>query len=388
MKLDFIELAGFRGFRDKIRIELTKGFTILSGHNGTGKSTVLDAIDFALTGTINKFNVKEAKGGGLDEHIWWVGSGKADAHYVSVGFVDDTDERFVVSRSRENGCTMEPSEIISQLCNPRSAQTASVATLLQTTLIRDEFIAAFSLDLPEQMRFTLVRDAIGSMVGPDYSDRTEAILNAAVGARNRQNERIKEVQSELGRALGSLTDARSLAERSADLADALKIIESLPVSLPPTLAERIQVIQRLIAERRLALGQMETMRAQLKDLSNEVAFFSSPNAQEELGTLRAARDKAIKEKALADERLDLAVKADVAEREGDQFAAHISALLEHGEAIGLLSGHCPLCDAARTQPEFAMAIASARTRLASACAAFGLSVRNFGVQPNVSITIG
>ena len=76
MKLEFVELSGFRGFRDKVRFDLARGFTVLSGRNGTGKSTVLDAIDFALTGTINKFSVKAAKGGGLDEHIWWVGQGK------------------------------------------------------------------------------------------------------------------------------------------------------------------------------------------------------------------------------------------------------------------------------------------------------------------------
>jgi chromosome segregation protein len=39
--------------------------------------------------------------------------------------------------------------------------------------------------------------------------------------------------------------------------------------------------------------------------------------------------------------------------------------LEHGEAVGLIEGHCPLCDAARTQPEFAAAIAAARIRLAA-----------------------
>jgi energy-coupling factor transporter ATP-binding protein EcfA2 len=211
MKLEFVELSGFRGFRDKVRFELAKGFTVLNGHNGTGKSTVLDAIDFALTGTINKFSVKAAKGGGLDEHIWWVGSGKSEAHFVSVGFVNDAGEKFVVSRSRESGCTLQPSEIVARLCSRRSAHKASVETLLRTTLIRDEFIAGLSLDLPEQMRFTFVREAIGSMVGPDYSERTAAILNAANTAKNRQDGRIKEIQNELGRTLGELTDARSLA---------------------------------------------------------------------------------------------------------------------------------------------------------------------------------
>ena len=365
MKLEFVELSGFRGFRDKVRFDLASGFTVLNGHNGTGKSTVLDAIDFALTGTINKFSVKAAKGGGLDEHIWWVGSGKAEAHSVSVGFVNDAEERLVVTRSRESGCTVAPAEILSRLCSQRSAHKASVETLLQTTLIRDEFIAGLSLDLPEQTRFTLVREAIGSMVGPDYSARTEAISNAASAAKNRQEGRIKEIQNELGRTLGELTDARSLAERSADLSEALKIIESLPISLPPSLAERVEAIQRLIADRRLVLQQLDLMRARLKEVDSEAAFFSSSNAREQVDGVRTGRERAVQEKTLADERLALAIKTDAVEKEGDEFATHMSAILQHGEAIGLIEGHCPLCDAARTRPEFAGAIAAARARLAA-----------------------
>lgn len=365
MKLEFVEISGFRGFRDKVRFELARGFTVLNGHNGTGKSTVLDAIDFALTGTINKFSVKAAKGGGLDEHIWWVGSGKAETHSVSVGFVNDAEERFVVTRSRESGCTVQPSEILTRLCSHRSAHKASVETLLQTTLIRDEFIAGLSLDLPEQTRFTLVREAIGSMVGPDYSGRTTAIFNAANTAKNKQDDRIKEIQSELGRTLGELTDARSLAERSADLSEALKIIESLPISMPTGVAERVETVQRLIAERRLVLQELDAMRTRLKELDNEAAFFSSSAAQEQMDGARAGRQKAAQDKTLAEERLALASQADVAEKEGDEFATHISAILEHGEAVGLIEGHCPLCDAAHTQPEFAAAIATARTRLAA-----------------------
>jgi chromosome segregation protein len=365
MKLEFVELSGFRGFREKVRFDLAPGFTVLNGHNGTGKSTVLDGIDFALTGTINKFSVKAAKGGGLDEHIWWVGPGKAEAHFVSVGFVNDAAEKFVITRTRESGCSVQPSEITSRLCSQRSAHIATVETLLQTTLIRDEFIAGLSLDLPEQTRFTLVREAIGSMVGPDYSGRTAEILNAASTAKTRQDGRIKEVQNELGRTLGELTDARSVAERSADLSEALKIIESLPISLPPGLAERVQSIQRLIADRRLVLQQLDGLRMRLKELETEASFFSSGNAQEQLAGAGAAREKALRDKAVADDRLGLAIRADAAEKDSDEFATHISAILDHGETVGLIEGHCPLCDAARTQPEFAAAISAARVRLAS-----------------------
>ena len=116
MKLQFVEMAGFRGFREKMRFDLATGFTVLSGRNGTGKSTLLDAVDYALTGTINKFSVKEAKGGGLQAHLWWVGDGQAAAHYVSVGFIDDIGNQFVITRSRERGCDTDAGKILLLLC--------------------------------------------------------------------------------------------------------------------------------------------------------------------------------------------------------------------------------------------------------------------------------
>ena len=61
MKVDFVELSGFRGVRDQLRVDFSDGFVVLVGRNGAGKSTVIDAIDFAMTGTINRFAVKEAK---------------------------------------------------------------------------------------------------------------------------------------------------------------------------------------------------------------------------------------------------------------------------------------------------------------------------------------
>jgi chromosome segregation protein len=364
MKLEFVELAGFRGFRDKTRLEFPGGFTVLTGRNGTGKSTVLDAIDFAITGTISKFLVKDARGGGLDEHIWWVGTGKAEAHYVTVGFIKDNGEPLVVNRSRERGCNIQPNEMIKQLCSEGAASRASIDTLLQTTLIRDELIAALSLDLPEQARFAAVRAAIGGMVGPDYSGRTKAIFEAAETAKNKQNDRIKDVQNELGRLLGDLTEARSVAERSTDITDALQIVESLPISLPSGLTERIEAIRKLTIEKKVALQQIESARTLSRELFPEITYLNSPSAQAEAEAARVAQENASRETTLADERLALAVRLDAAEKESDEHATHMAAILEHGAAVGLQAGHCPLCDAVRTTAEFEAAISSAKARMA------------------------
>jgi len=364
MKLAFVEMAGFRGFRDKIRFDLPSGFMILSGRNGSGKSTLLDAIDFAITGTINKFAVKEARGGGLEEHIWWVGDGKPEAHYVSVGFIDEDGSQFAITRSRERGPDQPPEEILKRLCSSELAVRSSVGTLMQTTLIRDELIAALSLDLPEQARFAAVRAAIGGMVGPDYSGRTEAILAAATTARNKQSERVKEVQAEVGRALGEVTEARSSAERSSGIADALRILDSIVPPLPTDLVERTEATRKLLAERRLALRDIERARLQAEEAQPELTFFNSPGALKEIELAKAAQEVAGKAKAAADERLALAVQLDEAERATDAFATHMAAIIEHGSALGLHDGHCPLCEAVRTPEQFNNAISASRKLLA------------------------
>src|SRR5882672_4857849 len=108
MKLEFVEIAGFRGFRNLVRFDLPPSFVVLSGRNGSGKSTILDAVEFAITGTIGKFQVTEARGGGLEAHIWWVGKIPAPEHYVRVGFVNGKGEHLTIDRSRARGSNIEP----------------------------------------------------------------------------------------------------------------------------------------------------------------------------------------------------------------------------------------------------------------------------------------
>ena len=59
-----------------------------------------------------------------------------------------------------------------------------------------------------------------------------------------------------------------------------------------------------------------------------------------------------------------AIRLDAVVRESNEHAAHMAALLEHGAAVGLQEGHCPLCDAARTEEEFEGALAAVKAQLA------------------------
>src|SRR5205823_3005013 len=115
--------------------------------------------------------------------------GKPKNHHVTVSFIANDGSRFAVTRSRDHGVDVEPGEIAARLCRPGGLSSESLETLIRTTLIRDELIAALSLDLPGQARFAAVREAVGSMTGRNYSNRTDAILNAAHTALGEEQER-------------------------------------------------------------------------------------------------------------------------------------------------------------------------------------------------------
>ena len=48
MKLAYVDLCGFRGYRKRLRIDFAEDFTIIDGRNGVGKSTIFDAVEYAL----------------------------------------------------------------------------------------------------------------------------------------------------------------------------------------------------------------------------------------------------------------------------------------------------------------------------------------------------
>jgi DNA repair exonuclease SbcCD ATPase subunit len=365
MRLAFIEVAGFRGFKDKARFDLQGGFAVLTGRNGAGKSTVLDAVDFALTGSINKYPVTSAKGGGLDDHIWWVGEGHPKEEYVTVGFVSDDGDELVVTRSRERGLERPLDELARQLHSAGSPPEAWLETLMQTSLIRDEKIAALSLDLPGQARFAAVRDAIGGLVGPDHSKRTDAILNAASAAKVAQEKRVADAQAELGRLLSALTEARSLAERQADVAEAEQIISSLAPDLGGAPRERDELLRRRIVEKKQSELHLADAVAKAEELEGQRRQLESATGLEAIAAARAEHAAAKLAKERADEVLADALQLEARERESDHLLSHMVALLDHGEAVGLQAGHCPLCDAPRSAEKFAAAVAVARSKLSA-----------------------
>ncbi len=365
MRLSYVQIEGFRGFKDAMRFEFPAGFVVLTGRNGAGKSTVLDAVDYALTGSISKYMIKGAKGGGLDSHVWWVGEGAPAAHYVEVGFVAPDGGEIRINRSRDHGLQSPLDEVGRQLCSGQMTGIAWPENLMQTTLIRDETLAGLSLDLPEQARFEAVRAAIGGLTGPDYSGRTSELTKAANTAKAAQDAKLAETQAELGRTLSALTEARSIAERQADVSEAEGIIRRLAPDLDGTGGDRSEQLRRQVAERKQSVPALMEAISKAEAVAAEENYFLSDTGLADALALATQVETLEQSQTQAAEELATAEVAASAEREADTFAAHIVALLNHGEEIGLIEGHCPLCAAARSDEEFTAAIAAARSRIST-----------------------
>lgn len=361
MRLNYVEVCGFRGFRDKVRIDFGAGFTVITGRNGVGKSTICDAVEYAILGEIGKYVVEAAAKETVRDYIWWRGEGEPESHYVTAAFVDLDGQPFSITRNRE-GADKSPAEIEAFLCQG-AVPDDPLRQLCKTSVIRDEWIAALSLDLSETQRFDLVRAALGSIEGADLAAKAKAIVAVAEAAAARIDGQYEEARSALSGGLTQLSQANDAANRSADVSAAMVVIDRF---VPPTqgdLAQRLDVAQRSLPHQRRRLEGLNQAAFAGRELQAAQLQFNAPDeiARRERASMELASARTEAEHRTAG--LDAAKRAYDIEAAASEIAASLSALVEHGEAVGLHDEHCPLCASARTRAEFEAGIASARARI-------------------------
>lgn len=98
MKLSHISLQGFRGVRDRLDLAVDSGFLVLTGRNGSGKSTVCDAVEFVLTGTLSRFESSKEHGESIADYLWWRGEGGPRDRFVRVTFQRADGEPLTITR--------------------------------------------------------------------------------------------------------------------------------------------------------------------------------------------------------------------------------------------------------------------------------------------------
>lgn len=353
IRIQSLSIAGFRGIRQPMSLDLAAGFTVFTGANGSGKSSVIDAIEFALSGTISKYEEGSGeKGEKSSAYLWWRGSLPAPDRYVQVVFVDETNTVTTVTRKPDSVVVETDSLLLGLLCDTEINPASSIEELCRTSIIRDELIAKNSVDLPETDRFSFVSDAVGAA----NTSRTESKLaeaskllkrraDEAQRAYDRVRRQIQDQVEQLSTAKGQLADGRATAEAQ----ERLRLTLGMPA---PALDELVSFadgeIRRLRAEATLLGGLVSTgLIVEERRSRLESSGATAKNSEllvkvAELTELHAASDAEL-----------ISCMGELQKVQKTQgFVSNLAQLHQAGQAIGRRADACPLCGLAIDEVSF------------------------------------
>ena len=339
MKLSYVHLHGFRGYRNPVRLQFADSFTIVDGRNGVGKSTIFDAVEFALTGTISKYLDAKADGESVADYFWWAGPEGQDQdiskHFVEVGF-SDGEAQFAIRRTPLDPKDFDVRAKAEHLFQADAAPREAIAQVCNSTIIRDEHIARLSLDLKEGERFTLLRDAIGAVDAEDWIKRAQAIYSVAAAKTKTAQEEVEAA------SIAQANAARQLDQARASL-PAVDVVGQASARLQLNLGTSGSGSQLSdLAHERLAAIALEIEN--LRSLIAGYDFFES--ARRDFSGAEERASEASAAAKLAKLRNDDAVNALFASPEATELstqARQLENLVELGRQLGLRDGHCPLC---------------------------------------------
>ena len=355
MKLEFIRISGFRGYRKPVEFTFADGFTIIDGRNGAGKSTVFDAIEFALTGTISKYLDATASGESVDDYIWWQGNGSINSsaadRYVEVGFRDGE-----MSHTIRRAAFEQPDSITSSftenLLHPIGAPKDAIRQLCTSTIIRDEHIGRLSLDLREGDRFRLLRDAIGAIDADDWIGRAQSLHSAVKKRVQKTTEDLKSAQIALASAQREIDEIRLAQPTSSVVRQAgLRLQKRLGSSASSD--ELADIGSRHLADIAVKLDAVGTVAQTFGEMTVLRARFPA--------ILQSAED-AHRQEAMARttfENSEAAIANTPRSTALTEEARQLEELADLGRRVGLRDGHCPVCDSIVSEREFEAGLLSA-----------------------------
>lgn len=350
MLIKEIEISGFRGIRKKLAIPFGSGFTVITGRNGSGKTSVCDAIEYLFTQKITRVLADQAEGGErLEDYIWWRGKQRATANSIT-GRLEDSGivhEAWSVAKLAKEGRV--PDEILfDKQISPRDPLVA----LCRTSILRDELITWLSTDLAEGARAEFVEQAIG-IVGTTQLENTAGNYVATFrerlkdieGQYNLRREKISGILEEISETQNQATaaDEESLRQWTETAA---KLVGTQSAEVPKLLSG---LAAKIVVTRRRA-DQLERLSIDLKAHKEEISKTEELLRQQEL--LRAELTELEARLKIAEADLEVASENLKSVNEAQPKYTSLAALREHGLRVGLQDGRCPLCGTELTKEAY------------------------------------
>lgn len=360
MRLRSIYIEGFRGALNPIHFDFGSNFTVITGRNGSGKSTVCDALEYLITGTLERFQLETEKGERIENYLWWRGGGSPASRIVRVTFVDEEGKQFTVSRGPDS---VDNHEQLSELYDSNKAPDFVLPRLCQTSIIRDESITRFSTDMGETERFDFVNRAIGVSGFAQFEERLSLLgkrLKQVSSARNGEYERAR---AEVGRLTSDLSQARIAASASAgvDLQDAIASLSSNLGGETTDTNVLVKASRDLISRLRNEVDEIERTAADLRELEADQSDQLTAKRALDLQRSKIQQTEiSLKEQEAGLSKLSQRLEKERAQSPKEEGLAN---LVAQGSRLGLEEGRCPLCGSNISQREFEAHLAEVQAKL-------------------------
>ena len=360
MKLSFVEVEGFRGVRAHLRINVPEGFVVITGRNGSGKSTLCDAVEYALTGSLSKYEAGSERGESVDQYIWWRGSTPAAHNFVRVGIRDEGGREFVVSRTPDGvdvSGLPEGGDVGAALCDRSVISRDPLVQLCRTAIIRDETLAAMSVDQSEFDRFTFVRTALGTDALDDVTHRGKDVLavlkkevQGAAAAYEKSREAVTTMLAELARARAEAVEVPDAASAEAE------VRRRLGSDAPTEPSRLLAAARQRVATLRANGDAVVRLATDVQVLEQEEAVERGADAVAQRASLNSRREAAATARQALALELEVSHARAARRRETAPALARLAALHAAGREVGLRDGACPLCATAQPLEQFRAAL--------------------------------
>lgn len=353
MKIERILVSGFRGFRDKVDVPIASGFTVIDGRNGVGKSTLFDAIEFALTGQISKYGEMKASGESVEDYIWWRGDGPSPSERFVEVTLRDGDEALVLRRTPiEDPAPGLLQRVEAGMVNAGMAPPSPLLQLCAASIIRDENIASLSLDLSETQRYAKLRQAIGATDSDDWAERGNRLATIARKRSDQAKAEVAAANAAIADASRKVDDARASLAPEAAITEASSTMARLLQYGPTAPDLLISPGREFVALREGHARDLATILSVWEEYERDAVVLEESEAAIKAG--KGAVEAAQADRVL----LPSPAEAEAAGPTAD-LVAQLHELRSLGSRIGPVDHSCPLCAAEHDAISFAAGLAKA-----------------------------
>lgn len=352
MIISNLQISGFRGIKEKLNFFFPAGFVILCGRNGSGKSTICDAIEFALTGNIRSSLRHTEKRESIFDYLWWKGKESPAEKYVQITISNNRGEELVINRNENGLSNVTDNDISRFLCDLSNSPENYLEQLCRTMIFRDEEITKLSFDLTEAERFEFTKNSIGNVNFREFEEKAENVKKLIMSQIDKIEYNYSDIRNQIMGLTYEISDIKAKPTQNLNVKNAIEAIQNIIHQDSISSFQILDLGNKKLAEYRRNLDGLSRLEKNFLELEMIEDRYNSKIFLENKDSLENKKRNYEFELIAVKSKLDeININIEKLQIENPKLAL-FAELYEFGKKLGIQDGHCPLCNSLIDENEF------------------------------------